>query len=569
MHPINSRHSKIPLAWIVTAALIVIALSVGGTYCRLIDWSSTEVVYTPSQNTSYSSDCLVQGGQDVLLADWQPAETQRLLTIMVRRPAAEPPQTEESSSPESSSQAQSGNTDKSESAASNTASSGGAGSVPAQQKEESTGSESGEAEEVPAFDPAEVTVLLDEGAGIHLLPDVQVTQDSIELRLERRIQSLGLVEITPMSVFVRWQGLEATFRINMLPYDSPLVTQSYFTGSVQGDADPQESTAQSSASSAASSKASVSSGAAVSPKTSSSSSSAPSSAAGIASSETQSAARSDSGSSSNTQSSSSAQSGSVQESSSASAESSASNSTSSSNSTPEPESSSSVTGKHEIVTGLELLEYTPIADISAPVTAVRLNLDTQSNFTLRFHALDESGNETELKKVRYSLNGGESYTMLYDTDSISILWPYAEGWDGTVLLDFSKALPAAHRPVITVSALKYTAQELHPKLETAPDLTMGLVISSKMPYNVAINPLWSDAQLQVTKIERLTKDEAGSLAYVEDKTVSVAMTQDGFRLIRTKESVYPIPGSYRMHLVWDWNGVPLREKTVYFFINTN
>ncbi|MBQ8611077.1 MAG: hypothetical protein IJ412_05125 [Oscillospiraceae bacterium] len=578
MHPSNSHHSKIPLAWIVTAALLIIALSVGGTYCRLIDWSSTEVVYSPVQTDGYGSDCLVEGGQKIVLANWQSTETQRVLTIAVQRPvsvaeavtdAASSENTSSQTEPES---AATTDTVESNAPVSGTASSADTNASVAGEENAPESPEAGEVEDTPVFDPAEVTVLLDESAGIHLLPAVQLTNDSIQLVLERRTQGVGLSEIVPMSVRVIWRGLEATFHLNMMPYDPPAVTGNTLPASETDMSESQNSSSTSAASSGAavSSKSSVSSGSAISSNTVSGSQSAVTSdssapvSSGMSDTESVSQSGTDSSQESDSQSNSQS-SGSA-----ASAPASGSGSVSESGSGSESESKTeSSTEKHEIVTDLELLEYTPIADISAPVTAVRLNLETQSDFTLRFHSMNAAGEKAELKKVRYSLDGGKSYTMLYDTNAVSLLWPYAENWDGTVLLDFGTALPAEHRPVITVSALKYTSQELHPTLETAPSLSMGLVLSSKMPYNVTIAPLWNGAQLQVQSIERLTKTGDGSLAYAADKTVSAVMTQEGFQLIRTKDAVYPTPGSYRMNLVWDWNGVPLRKQTVYFFINTN
>ena len=90
---VAGKSNRIKLALIAGVTVFAIVLSVGSAYARLIDWASTEFIYIPSAQASYKSDCLVPEGQQILLADWQPEELERVITIGIERPLAAEPET--------------------------------------------------------------------------------------------------------------------------------------------------------------------------------------------------------------------------------------------------------------------------------------------------------------------------------------------------------------------------------------------------------------------------------------------------------------------------------------------
>lgn len=405
------RHNRI-LAWAVIAICFAMLLSVGSARGRLIDWASVELLYTPPTAVGYSSDCLTQSGQDIILTDWAATETQRVLEISVERPPA--------------------------------------------QSAETVVREGGEAvAEEPAevtWPQDEVTVTPDEAARLHVGYTVAVEEHRIRLALARLPEAPGLARTTPLTVTLAWQGLSGTVRVNMLPY-----------GEQENPAEDTETTP--------------------------------------------------------------------------------------------PE--------REIDTTLEPVKVRDTISPENPVVCVKLNLQTGSDFHI---AMSLSG--SPLHKVRWSMDG-ESYALLYDSAGISIPYPYAEGWDGTVFLDFAAALSPGKRPTVEVEATGYNRQEMTP-VEQAMPQPEGLVLkAATMPHIIEMDTRWGAAEPVVQKIERLTADGQGSLTYTEDTSIKATVTQTGIRMESARKDRLPEPGSYRMLLKWIWNDVCVDEQIIYFFVNTN
>ena len=66
----TGERNRIKLALVAGVTVFATVLSIGSAYARLIDWASTAFIYTPSDQATPNSDCLVSEGQRILLADW-------------------------------------------------------------------------------------------------------------------------------------------------------------------------------------------------------------------------------------------------------------------------------------------------------------------------------------------------------------------------------------------------------------------------------------------------------------------------------------------------------------------
>ena len=82
MGPCKTHQSRI-FVWIAAISILISMLAVGSAYARNIDWASTEYFYVPTGSVSFTSDCLIAGGQRILLADRQPSDTQREVLINI------------------------------------------------------------------------------------------------------------------------------------------------------------------------------------------------------------------------------------------------------------------------------------------------------------------------------------------------------------------------------------------------------------------------------------------------------------------------------------------------------
>lgn len=216
----------------------------------------------------------------------------------------------------------------------------------------------------------------------------------------------------------------------------------------------------------------------------------------------------------------------------------------------------------EIVTGLRPVRVMDTLDSTAPISCVKLNLDTLSDFTLTMLL-----NGEPLHKVWWSMDG-ENFSLLYDSNELNISWPYQEGWDGTLFLNFADALDGTQRPTIAVDATLYQHQEFTPVLMKMPQIASPILKASQMPQTIEIATFWGAAKLMPMQIQRLVMDEDGNLVYQEDPSLMASATEKGITMI-SEDLACPNAGSYRIIVQWVWNEVIIKEQVIYFFINTH
>lgn len=467
MIPTVKKKYRTALSWAVAVTSLALVLSIGHTYGRIIDWTSVELIYTPETLVGYSSDCLRASGQQIRLSDWQADEDHRTITISVSRPEpavpetipaeTEPTVTETTDATlptESVGMTEPLETEPPETEASTDP------SQPVddgQLSTEPTGEETTPVEVPEETGPEdtglqnEVTVILDETAQKHLVYEVQVSEDTIQIRLQRMEEAPGLEQTTAMTIEVQWFGLKGTFAVDMLPYGDAAV-----------NAVEQEAT------------------------------------------------------------------------------------------------------ENQVVTGLEsVADVHDVMNAQRPVACVKLNLETQADFTLTFMQDNEL-----LQGVRWSLNGSD-YTLLYDTAELMLNWPYHENWDGRVYLDFTDVLKPGQRPVIAVDATSYPRREFKPVSTAAPEASGLILKTSSLPHTILVQPKWGAAKLQVVKIQRLAKDAREQLVYMQDASLTASVSDGGIVLTPTVAERYPEPGSYRLVAQWVWNGLIVEEQVLYFFVNSN
>ena len=220
--------------------------------------------------------------------------------------------------------------------------------------------------------------------------------------------------------------------------------------------------------------------------------------------------------------------------------------------------------ERQVVTGLQLFSACDVLDTKNPISVIRLNLQTLADFTLRF-----SCDNQPVYGVRWSLDDGKTYTMLYEASQLTISWPYPENWNGVVCLDFGQALTAEQRPTIHVMATEYEAKEYSPVRLAAPQPANFVMQTEEIPYLVEMSPFWGSTQLEGLRVERLTINDEGQPVYMEDTAMVATVENGGIRLTPANEKLLPACGSYRLTVLWSWYGVRLEERVVYFFVNTH
>jgi len=425
---VAGKSNRIMLALIAGVTVFAIVLSVGSAYARLIDWASTEFIYIPSDQVSYKSDCLVPEGQQILLADWQPEESERVITVGIERPLeakAEPTVPEETTIPTETEQ------------------------EPTTESAVTAPSEPINTEPVDIWPDTEVTITLDEVADAQLTCTAQVNENDIQLLLQRREDAEALQDVASAVVHVEWFGLKGSFAIRLLP---PATT--------------------------------------------------------VAGEETG------------------------------------------------PD--------RQVVTGLDPVVVNDTINPDKPVTCVKLNLNTLSDFVLTF-----LGDESGLTRVRWSIDGGKTYALLYDSNTLAINYPYTAGWDGTLFLDFSLCLAPEQRPTISVTATGYQLEEYTPVLQSLPKAEQLVLKAANLPHTILVSPIWGATKLQLQPIQHLAADEAGNLVYQDDASLVAEVTGQGIQITASDPTLLPASGSYRMGIQWIWNDTVVEEQTLYFFVNTN
>ena len=510
MRPTPKKKCRLVLTWAAAVASAVMVLFPGSTYGRVIDWTSTELIYTPTTSVAYSSCCLREDGQQIQLSDWQADESQRTITISISRPDLEPSETTDPTEPteatdptepteETNPTEPTETTDPIEPTEGTDPTEPTEGTDPIEPTEGTDPIEPTEGtnttepteetnpteptEETNPTDPTEetnptesieeteptdttepteepepevtwpqdeVTVTLDATAAKHLNYTAEVGEDYIQILLERREDALGLERATVLTIDIVWFGLKGTITVNMLPYGNEAV-----------------------------------------------------------------------------------------------------------------ELIDQTEDENQVVTGLIPVQVHDVINREKSIACVKLNLETRADFTLIFM----QGSST-LNKVRWSLDGVE-YKMLYDTSELTLTWPYQEDWNGVVYLDFSSALESDVRPTIVVEASEYPTQDFTPVQVAIPEVSEQILKASNLPHTILINPKWGAAKLQVVQIEKLTADAEGNLVYMQDTALYASVTDDGIMLTPTTADIYPEPGSYRLITQWIWNEIAVEEQMIYFFVNTN
>jgi len=507
MQPARSRKNRRIIAGIAMVTVLITALATGNAYGRLLEWASMEWIYTPVPEAAASSNCLSPEGQKIVLTDWLATEDQRTVTIGIFQPAQQVVPSEPTV-PVIPPEETTAPTDPTEETVAPTDPTEDT-SVPTDPTEETTAptnpTEETTEETTTTTDPAE--------AAATPLALTEETTESTDLTEEPTTPTDPTEEATDPTeppqeepvIFV-WEGDGVTITLDALASQhltvSAQVAEDAITVLFQRKADaPGLARAEQLTAHILWNGLEGTVHTRMQPY------------GEAASGQTQTADETDEG--------------------------------------------------RQIVTGLELLRASDTINASNPISYIKLNPETLSDFSLRFTCEGEA-----LNMVRWSLDGGKTYSLLYDNHQLDISWPYEEGWDGLVLLDFSQALQSGKRPTINVKATGYEAQEFIPVLQALPEAENQILKATELPDVIRIAPRWGAAQLRLQPIQRLTTDEeTGKLAYAEYPLLSTSVTSQGIQ-VKTGE-LLPAAGSYRMTVQWVWEELVIEEQILYFFINTN
>ena len=216
---------------------------------------------------------------------------------------------------------------------------------------------------------------------------------------------------------------------------------------------------------------------------------------------------------------------------------------------------------------LVLQDWVKISDSIHPdhrVVYVQLNLETKADFSV-FVTVEE----TALNRVRWSMDGGKTYVLHYDTFYVDIPYPYPENWDGLLVLDISSALEQGVRPTVGVEATGHDRYECTPVIQALPQFENPVLHSSDLPQTMKIATKWGPATMELQHMERLSEDEEGNLVYVEDNALRATVINGGIQMESVQQDQLPASGSYRIHIKWRWNDICIEEQIVYFFVNTH
>lgn len=169
-----------------------------------------------------------------------------------------------------------------------------------------------------------------------------------------------------------------------------------------------------------------------------------------------------------------------------------------------------------------------------------------------------SGNQVWLtlpcEKVRCSLDGGESFTMLYDIQAWQVTPP--DDWNGLLLLDFSQANLGAGSQTVSVQV-----GETHADLTFTGKSPIAVepvfLTAAQLPHTITIQADWGSAiaSLQVQRFNGTGYENTGSL--------TAALSGD--RLTLTGR---PDPGTYRLVIQWKWKQISIAEQNIYLIVNT-
>lgn len=178
--------------------------------------------------------------------------------------------------------------------------------------------------------------------------------------------------------------------------------------------------------------------------------------------------------------------------------------------------------------------------------------------------------------TRYSADGGDTWYMLYYGGTIRLI---AEELADMmpVLLDLSAAqLTAEQAAVIRAIAYSETANSDPVEISSLPTVqvpaageTAVFLSGAETEMNLTLPTEWSDTCTLMRTVEILKTDEAGSVAYqtVTSDEHHLKMTMDtGTMTIAADEFLTPA-GSYRLTLTWIYDGVEIAKTQLAFFVN--
>lgn len=525
MHPTGfSKYKKI-FAW-VAASSLAMALSVSNAYGRQIDWTSAELIYTPGNAAGYTSDCLITGGQQIVLADWQPETGARVINISIGRPVTGP--TDASDIPTDT--AQTGGEDtQSTLPADTTEPEETTAPVETTLPEETTDpTETTAPAETAAptevSEPVETTIPTETEADATETPVPQTEEDAAEdttTPTEAVNAASEEAEETTAPTEEATEGTEETAETTIATEETTEPTAS--------TEETTESTGQTTEETEATEESPEETEATEPEET------WPLDEVTVTLDEI----------------------------------------------AAEHVTLDVQVYEERIQVTLTLAEDAPglqeAADIAVhvqwqglegtftmkllpygPVT-MEVTDETDDAQGVQEELLHFSQNGEPLYMVRWSADA-ENYVLLYESSELAVT-----GGE-RIYLDFSAALARDPETVIT---LDYLDQQLNLNYQELPEMIPLVLKLADLPYTIQMNTAWADTQLELKPIERLVTDEEGCLVYEEDTALKASVTGEGILLELTDADIYPTAGSYRMAIHWIWNGISTQEQIIYFFVNTN
>lgn len=196
---------------------------------------------------------------------------------------------------------------------------------------------------------------------------------------------------------------------------------------------------------------------------------------------------------------------------------------------------------------------------------------------------NKSGSQDEMEtipfpaRLRYSLNGGESFYMLYNPSVI----PLVPGTNGKieVLLDFS-------RVNLTGKEVKLGAAGFADEAMVAADIASSVaqqqyavtlssrILDTSEPLTVSIPQAWQGYTLEYT-VEMLTSPLMPDGSYGLPTYEAVELTEEGLFVDETQAGklevrlgeTLPPAGTYRIRMNWTFAEEPVEDTQVIFYIN--
>lgn len=546
--------------WVAVVTSLSLLLSVGSSYSRLIDWASTELIYTPSAPAGYSSDCLSPSGQQILLSQWQPEETTRTLTISITRPVTEPseptpPETTvtEPSIPETT-VPEPATPETSVPEATEPEATTPEATTPEATEPEATTPETTEPETTTPEEPVEEEPVQDP------VEEEEPTQDPVEDTTADPVETVAEEPVTDDPSTdddsTEDNSTENTSTEDTSAEDNSNEGSSSEGTSNEGSSNEGSSSEDTSADGGATGDTTneFSSEVTITPDEAAADHLIYQVAVGEDTIEIVLTRREDAPGLAQTTTLT------IQ------IEWFGLKGTICVDMLPYGQTAVDAivdTEERQVVTGLDPVNVNDTINPENPIACVILNLETLADFKLTFTQAS-----TPLNRVRWSLDG-EQYTMLYDSHELTIAWPYPEGFEGLLYLDFGDALAEGQTPSIAVEPTEYGRLEFTPVMESLPALTDPIIRAASLPCTMAMKPNWGDARPVIVGLQRLVTDEEGNLVYADDLSLIPSVTNAGILLTSAQDALHPPSGSYRLLIQWIWNETVVDEQIIYFFVNTN